>query len=83
MSHERKLSTLRPGTKAIITRVDTSDSGQANRLLEMGFIEGSPIEVAHECPWGKDPFAVHVRGGLIALRRSDAELIFIEDQNHE
>lgn len=42
------------------------------RLLEMGFLEGSSVEMVHEAPFGGDPVAVKVRGSLLALRRSEA-----------
>ncbi|MBC7385196.1 MAG: ferrous iron transport protein A [Cryobacterium sp.] len=45
------------------------------RLLEMGFLEGSVVEVIHEAPFGKDPIAVRVRGTLLALRRNEANYI--------
>lgn len=73
----RKLSSLARGDTATIVGVATTADDRVQRLLEMGFIEGSEVEVAHECPLGKDPFAVRIRGGLIALRRSDADLILV------
>lgn len=42
------------------------------RLLEMGFLEGSVVELVHEAPFGGDPIAVKVRGSLLALRRNEA-----------
>ncbi len=45
------------------------------RLLEMGLLEGSQIELIHEAPFGGDPIAVRVRGALIALRRNEANYI--------
>lgn len=45
------------------------------RLLEMGFLEGSWVEIAHEAPFGGDPLAVRVRGTLVALRRQEADVI--------
>lgn len=45
------------------------------RLLEMGMLEGSLIELVHEAPFGGDPIAVRVRGALIALRRNEANYI--------
>lgn len=48
------------------------------RLLEMGFIEGAEIEVLHEGPFGRDPIAVRIGSGTIALRRRDATAIVAE-----
>ena len=48
------------------------------RLLEMGLLEGSWIEILHEAPVARDPIAVRVRGTLIALRRSEANWIEVQ-----
>jgi len=45
------------------------------RMLEMGLVEEAYVEMAHEAPFGSDPVAIKVRGGLLALRRSEAKLI--------
>ena len=50
-------------------------AGWVDRLLEMGFLEGSSFEVVHEAPLGGNPIAVRVRGTLIALRREEAGAI--------
>ena len=50
-----------------------------SRLLEMGLLEGSVVEVVHEAPFGKDPIAVRVRGALLALRRNEANYIQVTD----
>lgn len=53
--------------------VSVQDSSQ--RFLEMGFLEGAFVKVIHEAPFGGDPFVVHVRGSLLALRRDEANQI--------
>lgn len=50
----------------------------ARRLLELGFITGSIIEVRHEGPILNDPIAVLVRGMVVALRRYEAALISVD-----
>ena len=75
-SFAKKLSELRVGEKGRIQRVFEADAPEmTRRLLEMGLLEGSPIEVLHEAPFGRDPIAVRVRGGLIALRREEAKWV--------
>lgn len=51
-----------------------------SRLLEMGFIEGANITVLHYGLWGRDPIAVRINdsSSIIALRRSEASVIFVE-----
>jgi ferrous iron transport protein A len=71
------LGQLRKGQTGTILSVDTADA-RDTRLLEMGFLEGSKIEVMHEAPWGKDPIIVRIRGALIALRRQEADAVKVE-----
>ncbi len=78
MENEKTLAQLIPGEKGVITAVrDTVGKEVLNRLLEMGLIEGSPVEMVHEAPFGGDPIAVRTRGTLIALRRNEAACILV------
>jgi ferrous iron transport protein A len=72
-----KLGELKKGIQGRILRIGGSDfsSDFIERLLEMGFLEGSAVEIVHEAPFGKDPLAVRVRGALIALRRNEANAV--------
>jgi ferrous iron transport protein A len=47
------------------------------RLLEFGFVEGARIEVIHEGAIRHDPIAVRLDDMRVALRRRDAEDVFI------
>lgn len=78
------LGKLKKGQKGLIVRIrrEGSLSPEFNsfsqieeRLMEMGLLEGSLVEVVHEAPFGGDPFAVRVRGSLVALQRQFANLI--------
>ena len=46
-----------------------------DRLLEMGFEEGLPVEVLHEGPVSRDPMAVRLGRVIVALRRNEAAII--------
>ena len=48
------------------------------RILQLGLLQGSEVEIKHEAPFGADPIAVSVRGALVALRRNEANLIQVE-----
>lgn len=77
MKQKRKLGELHRGAHGVI--VETAGPNDIRRrLLEMGLLEGSRVEVVHEAPFGRDPIAVRVRGSLIALRRSEANYIEVE-----
>jgi ferrous iron transport protein A len=62
-----------------IKMIDThTDDAVARRLLELGFIAGSVIEIRHGGPILNDPLAVLVRGMVVALRRHEAALVMVE-----
>lgn len=68
------LSELKKGVRAKIFSIESGGTFSL-RYLEMGFLEGACVEIAHEAPWSRDPIAVRVRGALIALRRCEASRI--------
>jgi ferrous iron transport protein A len=81
-----RLSQARPGDHGVIVEVRAEthpgDHGVGveelqRRLLEFGFVEGAEIEVLHEGAIRRDPIAVRLDSMRIALRRRDAEDIWI------
>lgn len=72
------LGSLKKGERGRIVGFLSEGDDLIRRLLEMGLIEGSEVELLHEAPFGRDPVAVRVRGALIALRRSEANLVEVE-----
>jgi ferrous iron transport protein A len=73
----RKLGEFRPGEAGRIVKI-TQVSEITTRLMSMGVLEGSWVELVHEAPFGGDPIAVKVRGALIALRRAEANMVEVE-----
>ncbi len=69
-----KLGEMEKGFSGVITKT-SGPVEMRSRLLEMGFLEGSRVEVMHVAPFGGDPIAVKVRGSLLALRRNEANYI--------
>ena len=59
--------------------VDTINCNGANRrrLLELGIVKGTKISPILKSPSG-DPTAFLIRGSMIALRKEDANLIFVK-----
>ena len=47
------------------------------RLIEMGLVEGALIEVLHEGFPRRDPIAVRVMDHLVALRRTEANAVYV------
>jgi ferrous iron transport protein A len=70
------LERLPVGAKATILRVE-GDDPIAMRLMEMGLIDGTPIRVLGEAPFG-DPREYLVSGARISLRATEARRIAVE-----
>ena len=70
------LPELALSTPATIVSIDGSDH-ITQRLLEMGLLEGDPIEVMGIAPMG-DPLEIRVRHGVLSLRRSEAIRILVK-----
>ncbi|MFH0959778.1 MAG: ferrous iron transport protein A [Pseudomonadota bacterium] len=64
------LDKLLPGQEAEIVDV-TLVGADLQRLLDMGFLEGTQIKMVRNAPL-KDPIDVQIRGYLVALRRREA-----------
>ena len=81
-----RLSAVRPGDRGTILDVRAEshpgDHGVdvhelQRRLLEFGFVEGARVEVLHEGAIRRDPIAVRLDDMRVALRRRDAEDVWI------
>ena len=69
------LRDLKPGERATITGFETDDP--PSRLLEMGLLPGTPVEVVRLAPLG-DPIDLKVRGYHLSIRKHEAQLITID-----
>ena len=81
-----RLSRARPGDRGVIVEVAAAshpgDHGVHaeelhRRLLEFGFVEGAHVEVLHEGAIRRDPIAVRLDDMRVALRRRDAEDVWV------
>jgi FeoA domain len=52
-------------------------------LLEFGFVNGEQVEILAEARPGRDPFVVRVGNTTLALRRREAQNIWVEVQHSE
>ena len=72
-----KLSDLVVGQKATVKNISEECQGiERRRLMDLGFIPGSIVEVAIKSPF-RDPTAYRIKGAMIALRDRQADLINI------
>lgn len=73
-----RLGSLQPGERAKVVRIDDACQGLTRRrFLDLGITPGTEIEVVMRSPFG-DPTAYRVRGSLIALRREQADWIWVQ-----
>lgn len=70
------LSDLLPGQKGIVRKV-TGSSMIKRRIVDMGVVAGTIIEVQKFAPLG-DPMEVKVKGFNLSLRKNEAGMIEIE-----
>lgn len=83
---ELSLAELAVGDRAVVLRLrdsheslgDEVHSTLAQRLLELGFIPGEPLEVVGSIWPGADPMAIRLGRSLFALRRREAEAVLVE-----
>lgn len=74
-----KLAGVPFATRVRVTRVG-GDGAYRRRLLELGLVPGTPIEVVRVAPLG-DPLELLVRGGSLSIRRAEAEVIDVERES--
>lgn len=70
------LSDLLPGEKGVVKKV-TGNSMIKRRIIDMGVVAGTIIEVQKFAPLG-DPMEVKVKGFNLSLRKNEAEMIELE-----
>lgn len=70
--------TLKDGKTGMTLKIQQiADSTLKERLMTMGLTPGTKVKVLRSAPLG-DPIAIGVRSYNLALRRSDAEKVTVE-----
>ncbi|HEY1874136.1 MAG TPA: FeoA family protein [Steroidobacteraceae bacterium] len=80
------LAALPPGAKGCVIGVGSSAnplSALERRLLEFGFVSGEQVEIIAEARPGRDPFVVRVGHTTLALRRREAQSVWVELRHPE
>ena len=76
------LSALPPGAAGVVVGVGSAGAETLSpldrRLLEFGFCSGERVEILAEARPGRDPFVVRVGNTTLALRRCEAEHIWVD-----
>ena len=72
---ERSLDQLDPGERGVILRL-AGDHGIVRRLMELGLVPGTLVEVVRRAPLG-DPVELRLRQIHLSIRRSEAAGIHV------
>lgn len=75
MENTKTLNKLRVGEKGCVESVSTSNIRLSAKLLTMGIVAGTVIEVLCTAPIGGDPIKIKARGYQLSLRISEAHTI--------
>ena len=78
MSNTVNLADIQQGKFYEVNGFKSEDSTYAEKLYKMGFVKGTPIELAPVKI--SDPIVVQIRGSRIALRKREAQEILVEER---
>ena len=73
------LTALPVGAAATVAEIKVPPEHRS-RLLEMGLLVGTPVELVRFAPLG-DPVEIKVRGYHLTLRKHEADLIFVQPRS--
>ncbi len=73
------LTALPVGAAATVAEIKVPPEHRS-RLLEMGLLVGTTVELVRFAPLG-DPVEIKVRGYHLTLRKHEADLIFVQPHN--
>ena len=76
-----RLDELRPPMDAVVLGLDAVGV-ERRRLMDLGILPGCEVRAERVSPLG-DPTAYLVRGGLVALRRTQAEKVVVEPRSDD
>jgi ferrous iron transport protein A len=69
------LTSLAIGAAGVVTEIKVPPANRG-RLLEMGLLVGTPVQLVRFAPMG-DPVEIKVRGYNLTLRKHEAEQILV------
>ncbi|MBU3826771.1 MAG: ferrous iron transport protein A [Candidatus Anaerobiospirillum merdipullorum] len=70
----KTLDLLHTGEQAVVAAVHGQHTALRRRLLDMGLIRGTRVELVRTAPLG-DPIELKLRGYSLTIRKSDAHLV--------
>jgi DtxR family Mn-dependent transcriptional regulator len=82
-SEFKSLSSLRKGDKAVVIGISKACRGpQRRRLMDLGVVPGTVV-IAELESIGRDPVAYNIKGATIAIRKKNADQIYIKEFSQE
>lgn len=75
------LKMVKPGTRVIVQKL-TGHGKIKRRLMDMGIIPGTEMEVQKVAPLG-DPVEIKFKGYNLSLRREEADTVVVEMLPHQ
>jgi ferrous iron transport protein A len=79
MADNLPLSSMAPGSAGKVTEIKVAAASRP-RLMEMGLLVGTPVELVRFAPLG-DPVEIKVRGYHLTLRKHEADRIYVSSMN--
>jgi Fe2+ transport system protein FeoA len=77
---ELTLRKLKKGDKATVEKVLSTNQTLCSKLVSMGIVAGTLIEVLGIAPLG-DPIEIKAKGYKLSLRKSEADQVIVLKQN--
>jgi ferrous iron transport protein A len=76
---EQRLRDLPLRIAAVVERVEDASAPDpiAERLRDLGFVAGEPVQLVARGPLGGDPLVVQIGYTRFALRRAEAARVFV------
>jgi ferrous iron transport protein A len=76
-----RLCDLPKGASAVVERVEDAHANDpiAQRLRDLGFVEGERVKLVARGPVGADPLLVQIGYTRFALRRSEAARVTVQE----
>lgn len=74
---EITLNTLHPGENGVVEKITADDPKLKLRLMELGLLKGTPIELVRYAPLG-DPIEIKIRGFRLSIRKEEADSVLVK-----
>lgn len=77
-----RLSDLPKGCPAVVERVEDAHAADpiAQRLRDLGFVDGEPVRVVAVGPMGGDPVLIQIGFTRFALRKAEANRVTVRSE---